>query len=174
VKRNVYLMGFMCSGKTRIGHLLSERMNMSFLDTDDWIIQEADLSIPEIFEQFGESHFRALEKQAIQHSGLLKHHVVSLGGGAVMDDENWKTIKKSGETICLSYPSEIIESRLARKTDRPLVQEDSQQDRMERIISLLDQRQARYREADLVFHLNHEIDAENVADALAGYLGLYR
>jgi len=174
VKRNVYLMGFMCSGKTRVGLLLAQRLGMSFLDTDDWIVKEASLSIPEIFEKFGEPHFRMLEKKAILHAASLQGHVISLGGGAVMNDENWKIITESGNTICLSYPPSIIESRLVRKKDRPLVQESDQSERLARIDELLNQRRARYQEANLTFHLNHEIDPENVADALAGYLGFYR
>lgn len=174
MKRNVYLMGFMCSGKTRVGLLLAERLDMSFLDTDDWIADQAGLSVPEIFEQFGEPHFRMLEKKAIQHASALQNYVIALGGGAVMNDANWKTIARSGVTICLSYPPNIIESRLARQTDRPLVQEQDPSERLERIEHLLSQRQERYGMADLVFHLNHETDPENIADALAGYLGRYR
>jgi shikimate kinase len=115
-----------------------------------------------------------LERDAILHAASLQDHVISLGGGAVMNEDNWKIIKESGDTICLSYPPKIIESRLARKSDRPLVQEKEESGRLARITDLLGQRQARYSEADLVFHLNHEIEPENVADALAGYLGLFR
>lgn len=174
MKRNIYLMGFMCSGKTRVGLLLAGRLGMSFLDTDEWIINEAGMSISEIFEQFGEPHFRLLEKKAVLYAASMRNHVISLGGGAVMNEDSWKTIIQSGSTICLSYPPEIIDSRLARKTDRPLVQEQEKSERLTRIIDLLSQRQARYSEANLVFHLNHEIEPEYVADALAGYLGLFR
>lgn len=174
MKRNVYLTGFMCSGKTRVGRLLALRLSMTFLDTDDWIVRKAGKTIPEIFDQLGELHFRTLEKEAIGHAASVEDHVVSLGGGAVMNDDNWHAIQESGETICLSYPPRIIDSRLSRKKDRPLVRQTDQTERMTRIQTLLSQRQSRYREADLVFHLNHEIDAENVADALAGYLGLFR
>ena len=104
----------------------------------------------------------------------FNEHVISLGGGAVLNPENWERLSRSGITVCLSYPSEIIDQRLARKTDRPLVKENTPEARLTRIKDLMSQREAIYRKANLMLHLNIETDAENVADAIAGYLGAFR
>lgn len=166
-------MGFMASGKSRIGRLLSDRLSWTFYDTDDLIIEKAgNMPIPEIFSQFGEAKFREIEKEVVREVANLEQTVISLGGGAVVDPENWQTITASGTTICLSYPPEIIERRVSRKNNRPLLQLPTREERLERIGELLKKRESAYQKADLILHLNVEIDAERVADSIAAYLGV--
>lgn len=172
--KNIYMMGFMGSGKTRVGSLLASRLDRPYLDTDELIVQEASMSIPEIFSKLGEPRFRQYEIEIIARVAALKEHVIALGGGAVLNPENWERITRSGVTVCLSYPPEIIDRRLARKTDRPLVNENTPEARLARITELMSRREAVYRKADLVLHLNVETDAEKVADAIAGYLGVFQ
>jgi shikimate kinase len=62
-KRNIYLMGFMGCGKSKVGKIIAQKLGWPFLDTDTCIVKDAGLTIPEIFEQMGESHFRELEKK---------------------------------------------------------------------------------------------------------------
>ena len=167
------MMGFMASGKTRIGRLLADRLYRPYLDTDDLIIEKAEgMSIPDIFSKFGEKHFRRLEKEVVQEVANLNAHVISLGGGAVVDAQNWNTLTSSGITVCLSYPPEIIEKRISRKNNRPLLQLPTREARLTRIRELLAERDVHYQRADLVLHLNVEVDAERVADSLAAFLGV--
>jgi shikimate kinase/3-dehydroquinate synthase len=170
---NVYMMGFMGSGKTKVGKLLAQRLNYKFIDTDDCIVAEAGMSIPEIFEQQGEPAFREIEKEIVHRVSHLDDHVISLGGGAVVNPDNWACISSSGTTITLSYPPEIILKRVLQKKDRPLLNQESDKEKMQRIVDLLDKRKDFYKRADLFLHLNTEIDADRVADMIAGYLGVW-
>ncbi|MBN1781293.1 shikimate kinase [bacterium] len=164
----------MCVGKTRVGKLLAMRLNWKFVDTDECIVKAAGMTIPEIFANRGEPAFRALEKECVFGVSAQKHQVISLGGGAVIDPENWDRIHATGLTVTLSYPPEIILRRAARKTNRPLLSQGSEQEKMAYIKNLLDKRQKYYRRADLILHLNQEIKPDFVADMIAGYLGVWQ
>ena len=168
--RNIYLLGFMGTGKTKIGRILAQRLSWPFLDTDEQIQQEAGLSIPEIFKLKGEKGFRQLEKACIIEISQRKRTVISLGGGAVIDPENWELISKSGITITLSYPPEIIFSRINKKTDRPLLDENRYGEKYERIKILLKTRESFYQRADLILHMNSEVSAKHIAEAILGFL----
>ncbi len=172
--KNVYMTGFMCVGKTKVGKLLAMRLNWKFVDTDACIVKEAGTPIPEIFETRGETAFRALEKACIAEVSRKRHQVISLGGGAVIDPDNWSRITATGITVNLSYPPDIILSRASIKTDRPLLNQGTLEEKLTRIEELLDERRPYYERADLVLHLKHEIKADLVADMIAGYLGVWQ
>jgi shikimate kinase len=169
-KSNVYLMGFMGCGKTRIGSLLAKKLDRPFLDTDTLIIEECGMSINAIFQSEGEAGFREREKRVIERMAKLEKVVVALGGGAVVDAGNWKSIYESGTTIALSYPPEIIATRLERKKDRPLLNPFGGEERLQRIAALMEARSVFYRKADLFLHLNQEVEPERLAEALSGFL----
>jgi len=169
--KRIFLMGFMCSGKTRIGQLLAERLGWTYMDTDASIVEETGMTISEIFEKQGEPVFRNLEKKWVAASTRMDFYVISLGGGAVMDPDNWERISDTGLTITLSYPPEILAARLGRQSDRPLMRNIGGDEGVRRVAALLAKREPFYRKADLVFHLNREVAAERVADALAGFVG---
>jgi shikimate kinase len=156
-------MGFMGCGKTKIGSLLAELMNRPFVDTDAVIEEETGRSVNEIFEKLGEEEFRKYEKKVVGCLSKTDGCVISLGGGAVIDPDNWKNITESGTTIALSYPPEILMARLERKKDRPLLNGVDGDQRLERIRKMLTAREPYYRRADLVLQLNREIDPQNVA-----------
>ena len=167
---NVYLMGFMGCGKTKIGSLLADRLGRTFIDTDARIAADSGMTIVEIFEKEGENSFRKRESDLLRSIANSRGYVVSLGGGAVVNPDNWKIISGSGFTITLSYPPEIIARRLARQTDRPLIKQYRGQARLDRIASLMQVRSIHYQKADLVLHLNREVAPERVADALHAFL----
>jgi shikimate kinase len=169
-KNNIYLMGFMGCGKTKVGKILAKKLGWSFLDTDDCIVKDSGMSIAEIFEQKGEPHFRTLENNCIKKIARLNGHVIALGGGAILDPENWGHISRSGMTVTLSYPPEILAARLEKKSDRPLLKETEGNTRLVKIIELLNKRESLYRRADLILHLNKEIPADRVAETLIGYV----
>jgi len=171
---NIYIMGFMCVGKTKIGKRLAIRLNYKFVDTDDCIVNEAGMSIPEIFKKEGESAFRSLEKKWVAKVSKQKHQVVSLGGGAVIDPDNWECITASGITVNLSYPPEIILRRATLKTDRPLLNQETEAEKLDYIERLLNERKCFYQRADVIIHLNKEIKPDLVADMIAGYLGVWQ
>lgn len=169
-QKNIYMMGFMGCGKSSVGLLLAKRLNWEFLDTDICIERDTGISISQIFEKQGEPHFRRLEKKCIARVSKLKKHVISLGGGAIVDPENWKTISRSGVTISIGYPPEIIMERLASAEDRPLLGDADKKKRFQRIIDLMEEREKYYKQADLLLYLNREVEIERVTDMIVGYV----
>jgi shikimate kinase len=170
VKSNVYLIGFMGCGKTKIGILLARSLRRPFIDTDAVIIEETGLSINEIFESSGEKGFREIERDVIGRISQKDANVVSLGGGSVILPENWDAVSRSGITIALSYPPEILAARLERKKDRPLLKDVAGNERIELIKNMLSVREPFYRRADLVLHINREIAPKAVTNMLLHYL----
>lgn len=117
--KNIYITGFMGSGKSTIGRLLAEKLQRKYADTDEMIEQSAQKSINEIFQTEGEPHFRKLESQTLAKLDQETNLVVSLGGGAIIDPKNQKIINK-GIWIYLNVPFEVIKERVMRKSHRPL------------------------------------------------------
>ncbi len=167
---NIYLMGFMGCGKSTIGKLLSELIEWPFIDVDETIVEETGLSIPEIFEKKEEVYFRELEKSMIAQISQQKKLVVALGGGSVVNSENWKRISGSGVTVALLYPPEIIDRRLEGKTSRPLMDNINRNERLLHISNLMKNREPFYRRADLTLHFNVEIAPQKVARMIKAYL----
>jgi shikimate kinase len=167
---HVYLMGFMGSGKTRVGKLLADSLRRPFIDTDAHIVEETGFSINALFEKKGEAGFREIERNVIRCLADTDGCVISLGGGSVIHPENWENIVRSGVTVALSYPPEILAARLERKRDRPLLNGADESRRLDRIRTLLAEREPYYRRADLVLHMNREIGPEAVTDMIRKYL----
>lgn len=96
---SVVLIGYRGSGKTTTGKRLADRLWQPFVDTDDLVVRKAGKSIREIFEQQGEAAFRDLEAEVVREVCQLKEHVISLGGGALLREENRSALKASGHKI---------------------------------------------------------------------------
>lgn len=169
--KNIYLMGIMGCGKSTIGKILAKQIAFPYLDTDELIVQRHGMSIPDIFTRYGEADFRRMEKSIIQYISGLNRHVVALGGGAVLDPENWNLITGTGITIMLSYPAEIIRDRLSSKNDRPLINSFKMDERLKRIENLLQIRNRIYFKADLVIHLNSNLPKSKVVSMLKSFIG---
>ena len=169
--RSLYLVGMMGSGKTSTGRPLAERLGYGFVDADAVIEQAAGCTIPEIFEQNGESRFRALETQVL--SAISQRHslVVATGGGVVTQSQNWGLLH-SGIVIWLDVERDQLSKRLrADETPRPLLQQTDPEAAMD---ALLEKRRPLYAEADLTVVINDE-SPEVVADGILQLLpGLLR
>lgn len=98
---NLILSGFMGSGKTTVGKRLAAMLDMPFVDVDSTIEQDTAMPISEIFSQFGEPHFRALERAATSKACTGHGAVISLGGGAILDDDNAVVCRRGGLTVFL-------------------------------------------------------------------------
>jgi shikimate kinase len=110
---SVALIGYRGSGKSTVGKRLADRLWQPFVDTDDRIVATAKKSIRDIFEQDGEPAFRALEVQAVAEVCKLEDHVVALGGGAVLREENRKAIKDAGmKVVYLRCEAEELHRRI--------------------------------------------------------------
>ena len=115
-KMNIALIGMPASGKTSVGKTLSQKLNKSFVDSDDEIIKAANKSIPEIFAEFGEAYFRNVEKNVIKNISMLNSQVISTGGGAVLNPENIESLRSNSRVYFLDRPLDM----LITTSDRPL------------------------------------------------------
>jgi len=123
----LYLVGFMGSGKTTIGRALADHLGWDFLDLDAEIEAEQHCSIAEIFDRFGEEHFRAIETEAIRKQVRRvrtgRPVVMALGGGAFAREENFELLEENGVTVWLDCPFEVASRRVAAGTERPLARD---------------------------------------------------
>lgn len=114
----IYLCGFMGCGKSRIGRELARKSGMKFADLDKYIVEQEKMSIPEIFEKFGEPHFRELEAKYIAE--MPDNSVVALGGGAIINENTAKTARENGTVIFLDADFEVCYERIKDDSNRPL------------------------------------------------------
>jgi shikimate kinase len=96
---SVVLIGYRGSGKTTVGRLLARKLGLPFFDADEEITAMAGLTIKEIFEQHGEGKFRSLEVDVVARLAKLENHVLSLGGGSVLREENRRAIGAGKHTV---------------------------------------------------------------------------
>jgi shikimate kinase len=127
----VSLVGFMGAGKTTVGQALAARLGWRFIDLDDLIQASAQRTIAEIFQQDGESAFRTLERQILGEiiaSSLVEASVLSLGGGAFIDNTNQQLLRENRvQTVFLDAPAEELFRRCAQPgVVRPLLRDPGQ------------------------------------------------
>ena len=144
---HVILVGFMGTGKSAVGRRLARRLHRPFLDTDEWIVREAGMSIPAIFAEHGEPTFRELEARAVQELQALPPHVISTGGGILGRAANGEGLRRTGVLVGLTARPEVILARTRRRQDRPLLRGAA--DPQARIVELLHERATWYAQADL-------------------------
>ena len=161
--KNIYIIGFMATGKSRIGRELARLLHWPFLDTDQLVEQAAGLAINDIFSLQGETVFRDLESSVIAEIARTHRQVISLGGGAIMRPENWHAVSHSGLMICLTADLQTIMRRVQRRNERPLLQGHSGEALAERIQSLLSARMPIYEKADYFFESREEVSARDLA-----------
>ena len=141
---NIFLIGFMGVGKSTIAKLLAKELQAELVEMDETIEAEAGMSINEIFEKFGEQHFRDLETALIERVSKKGGVVVSCGGGAVLRPENVEMMKQSGKIIFLSATPETIYERVKNSTNRPLLNGNMN---VEYIKGLMERRREAYENA---------------------------
>ena len=166
----IYLVGFMGCGKSTVGSALADELGWSFFDLDQEVEKAAEASVAEIFDQRGEAEFRALEAEALKkrvnnvRSG--RPQVIALGGGTFTIEANYVLASHNGVTIWLDAPLEVIQSRIAAETHRPLARDP------QRFRELYEVRRESYARADYRIETLDQPPAAVVASILA--LPLYR
>jgi len=109
---NLVLIGYRGCGKTTVGRIVAQRLAWTFVDTDELIEHAAGRNIARIFAENGEPAFRELEAVAVQQAIRGTRHVVSVGGGAVLREENRLHIGAGGFCVWLTAPAEELHRRL--------------------------------------------------------------
>ncbi len=166
----VCLVGFMGAGKTTIGQALAAQLGWRFVDLDDLIVARDGRAIPDIFQQSGEGSFRDLEHQVLQEtirSFEAGGSVLSLGGGAFIDNTNQQLLRENGiPAVFLDAPAEELFRRCKQPgVVRPLLSD------CERFSALYEQRRPAYLNATYCIQTaGREIDS--VVDEIISRLGL--
>lgn len=145
--QNIYLIGFMGTGKTAVGKELAKGLSLQLADIDDLITEKEKRSINDIFVQDGEPYFRKIEKETLKEISNSGGKVVSCGGGLVIDPENIAAMKQTGKLVCLIAKPEVILERTKKYTHRPLLKVA---DPLTKISELLEIRQPYYAKADFM------------------------
>ncbi len=139
--RKIVLTGMMCSGKTTVGRLLSRILGWRFIDTDSLIEKKLGKSIPQIFEIYGERSFREYEREVILELENLENVVIATGGGAILDNRNFKSLRKNSLMVYLHATEDEIVKRCGKYSrSRPLISENTD----EKIRKILKERESVY------------------------------
>lgn len=170
--QSITLVGIMGVGKSTIGRNLAQILDMPFYDSDIEIEQSATLSINDLFTQYGEHEFRALEKRVIKRILKEKSIVLASGGGTFVFKEMQDIIQKNSITIWLRSELKTILNRLGRKQTRPILLGKRHDIILKK---LLNERREFYNEADIKVNCGEqdkEFATLAVLKALQNYLEL--
>lgn len=166
-KRSVVVIGLMGAGKSTIGKRLAQMLGMPFVDADAEIESVSRMTIPELFEAYGEPEFRDLERRVIKRILRSGPRVLATGGGAFMNEATRRTIAKAGVSVWLKAELDVLMERVGRKGNRPLLKTADPRATMQ---MLMDQRYPVYGLADVTILSRDEkkdVMVSEVIEALA-------
>lgn len=164
--RTIVLVGLMGVGKSTVGRRLAARLRLPFVDADHEIEVAAGLSIAEIFDRFGEAHFRDGERRVIARLIDGQPKVIATGGGAFMQAETRALIQERTVSVWLDADLDVLAERVGRRGDRPLLRD---RDPREVLGDLARVRNPIYAEAAIHVRsepLPHETTVETIIRAL--------
>ncbi len=168
--RTIVLVGLMGAGKTSIGRRLADKMGLTFVDADTEIEKAAGKSIPDIFAEHGEAHFRDGERRVIARLLDNGRQVLATGGGAFMNEETRKAIKAQAVSVWLKADLDVLLKRVAKRGGRPLLENRDPAEVLQNLITL---RYPVYAEADITVEsldVQHGQMVSEVLRALAEYV----
>ena len=138
---NIFLIGFMGTGKSTVAKRLSSIYHLEVVEMDELIEKRQGMKISDIFAKYGEEYFRKLETDLLNEIQSKKNVVVSCGGGTPLRNENVEAMKKNGKVVLLNATAESIFERVKNNHDRPLLENNKNVDY---IREMLDGRKDKY------------------------------
>jgi len=160
---NIYLVGFMGTGKTAVGKELATKKKLQFVDLDELIELREKGVISDIFAKNGEPYFRKVEKRVLKEVSKEKKFVVACGGGIVLDKDNIKIMKETGIIICLAASPQVILERTNAYCHRPLLNISNPRKQIELLLKL---RSPYYAQADKTIDTS-KISVKEVVEKIA-------
>jgi shikimate kinase len=161
-RRSVVLVGMMGAGKSSIGRRLASRLAVPFVDADTEIEKAAGMSIAEIFSAHGEPYFRAGEARVIARLLESGPQVLATGGGAFMSAETRAAIRAKGVSVWLRATLDVLNRRIKRRGDRPLLKTADPGETLRRLI---EERYPVYAEADLTVE-SRDVPHDTIVDEI--------
>ncbi|MCB1427018.1 MAG: shikimate kinase [Zhengella sp.] len=157
--RSIVFVGLMGAGKTAVGRRVAQLAGLPFIDSDHEIEHVSRMTIPELFEAYGEPEFRSLESRVIQRIIENGPQVLSTGGGAFMNAQTREAIAANGVSVWLKADLDLLMERVSRKQNRPLLKDPDPRGVLRR---LMDVRHPVYALADLVVE-SRDVSKEDMA-----------
>ena len=164
--RSIVFVGLMGAGKTAIGRRVASDLDLPFLDSDHEIEAASRMTVPELFELYGETEFRSLEQRVIARILETGPQVLSTGGGAYLNPLTRETIKAHGVSVWLKADLDVLMERVSKKQNRPLLKTADPRATMERLMA---ERYPVYASADVTVPTRDErkeVIATEVVEAL--------
>ena len=152
-KENLVFLGMMGSGKSSIGSLVAKKLNLKFIDIDKEIEKKLGMSIKEIFNSKGENYFRELEEKVTLKKLKLNSTVISLGGGAFVNQQIRKEVLKKHISFWLNWSDQILLNRIRNSAKRPIAYKSSD----DKLIEIINDR------SDVYSKALYEIKCDNLS-----------
>jgi shikimate kinase len=164
---NLYLVGFMGTGKSTVGRILAQQTGLKFLDSDHEIERVRGLAVARIFAEEGEAKFRELELAFIEQGHPPHGCIVACGGGLIVPPGRVELLKSRGVVICLHAPIETVLQRTMRTSHRPLLQVENPEARLRQLYA---QREEIYRSTGTMVLT----DSRSMKEIAAHVMRIYR
>tara|TARA_B100000989_G_scaffold296962_1_gene281406 strand:+ start:665 stop:1189 length:525 start_codon:yes stop_codon:yes gene_type:complete len=164
-RKNIVFIGMMGSGKTSIGYLISKKLKLDFFDVDNYIENKLNLKITQIFKEKGEKFFREFEEMSTLEILKNSNVVISLGGGAFLNNKIRNQILSNHISFWLKLDSNTIIKRIKNSQKRPLASKSSK----EQLINLIKKRSNIYAKAMYTINCNDLSKNEIVKEILNIY-----
>lgn len=167
LRKNIFITGFMGTGKSTVAMALADKMNKKFIDMDILIEKKEGRSITDIFNDEGEPYFRKVERKVLKEIIKQNDLVIATGGGSLLNDKNYQLARKNSAIILLQANPEIIFNRLKEDSERPLL---SEKNKLDRIKNLMEQREDKYS------RFEYSVDTSNltIAQVVNEIIKIYR
>ena len=164
-KKNLVFLGMMGSGKSSIGFLVAKKLNLKFIDIDNIIEKEVGMKIADIFKDKGENYFRILEEKNTLKVLNFNNNVISLGGGAFMNNKIRKKVLSNNFSFWLNWNAETLLIRIKKNKKRPLEFNSSDTE----LMSLIKSRSKIYSKAQIKINCNNLKKSEIIEKILKIY-----
>ncbi|ESY84552.1 MULTISPECIES: shikimate kinase [unclassified Mesorhizobium] len=170
--RSIVFVGLMGAGKTAIGRKVATMLSLPFIDSDQEIESVSRMTVPELFERYGETEFRALEQRVILRVLENGPQVLSTGGGAFMNAQTREAIAAHGVSVWLKAELDLLMDRVSKKQNRPLLKSADPRAVLERLMA---ERYPVYATSDVTVPTRDdrkEVIAAEVIEALCRHFGI--